>query len=108
LTDQKKTQFDLEEMVRSATEEFFKSLIQTDHPQMNRRLEDLFHGLPPGLYKHIALTIVGELHELEVIRKIGPMFRMIESLKEDFRIFDERGQEDYRIRNLRIQLPTKP
>jgi len=75
---------------------------------MNRRLEDLFHGLPPGLYKHIALTIVGELHELEVIRKIGPMFRMIESLKEDFRIFDERGQEDYRIRNLRIQLPTKP
>jgi hypothetical protein len=53
------------------------------------------------LTHHIALTIIGELYELEIIRKIGPMFRMFRQIETDFQNLDHAQALDFRLRNLR-------
>lgn len=43
----------------------------------------------PELIEHITRTVIGELYELEVLRKIGPIFRMFKELVEDFKYLDD-------------------
>lgn len=54
------------------------------------------------LVKHISRTIVGELYELELIRRIAPIFREVKRLTSDFEFLDVKEQERINISGLRI------
>ena len=51
---------------------------------------------------HIANTIIGELYELEMIRRMAPMFREVSRLAHDFELLDEREQKRIDLSGLRI------
>lgn len=51
---------------------------------------------------HIANTIIGELHELEMIRRIAPMFREVRRLEGDFNMLDDKEQQRINLAGLRI------
>jgi len=55
------------------------------------------------LVKHISKTIIGELHEFEVIRRISPVFREFKRLAEDFAFFDEQQAEYQRLLATRVE-----
>jgi len=52
--------------------------------------------------KHIAKTVIGELYELEICRKIGPMFRMMDQLTRDFAYLDAAQAKETALLGLRI------
>ena len=54
------------------------------------------------IVKHIANTIYGELYELEMIRRMAPIFREFYRLAEDFKMIDERDQKRVNLAGLRI------
>jgi hypothetical protein len=54
------------------------------------------------LVKHISRTIVGELFELEIIRRLAPVFREVKRLCNDFELLDIKEQERINIQGLRI------
>ena len=54
------------------------------------------------LTQHIALTIVGEMKELEIVRKVGPMFRMFRELEGNFKELDDAATADFKLRNMRV------
>jgi hypothetical protein len=60
------------------------------------------------LAEHIALTIVGELQELELIRKIAPMFRMFRQLEQNFLELDSATEHEAKMRSLRVPPPEEP
>lgn len=51
--------------------------------------------------EHVAKSIIGELYELEIIRKLAPMFRMVPQLQNDFGYLDSRLAQHDKLRNLR-------
>jgi len=53
------------------------------------------------LAEHIALTIIGELRELEVLRKVAPMFRAFRQIENDLNELDVVAVEEFKLRNLR-------
>src|SRR3990172_5545019 len=57
------------------------------------------------LVKHISKTTIGELYELEVIRKLAPIFRMFRELNNDFLEIDQSTNEEFRRLNLRRNPP---
>jgi hypothetical protein len=57
---------------------------------------------------HIANTIIGELHELEMIRRFAPMFREINRLAKDFEMLDEKEQLRANLSGLRIAPAVVP
>jgi len=81
---------DLQVLVERAVHEYYKSL---EKDQASSIAE---------MAKHVANTVNGELHELEIIRKIAPIIRMIPGLQSDFKLIDDRLAEVARIQNLRL------
>ena len=55
--------------------------------------------------KHISMTVIGELMELEMIRKLSPIFRGVARLAEEFQYLDDRGRVAQQMAGLRI--PTE-
>jgi len=55
--------------------------------------------------QHIAKSVIGELYEFEIIRKLAPIFRMIPQLKGDFEYIDDRFKQEEKLRSLRKE-PT--
>lgn len=80
---ERKTVLDLEEIVGRALSECVEAKMISAEDEGALYLET------PKVAKHIAMTIIGELHELEVLRKIGPVIRAVSSLIKDFEFFDE-------------------
>lgn len=54
------------------------------------------------IIQHISNTIIGELYELEMIRKMAPIFREVGRLVDDFGMLDEREQKRINLAGLRI------
>jgi hypothetical protein len=52
--------------------------------------------------EHISKTIIGELLELEILRKLSPIFRTLDSIKVNMKFLDEKQAIDAGISNLRI------
>lgn len=52
---------------------------------------------------HIAKTIIGELHELEIVRKVAPIFRVVRSLQDDFAVIDSEEKFHTSLQGLRIE-----
>lgn len=47
------------------------------------------------LIKHISKTIIGELYEFEISRKLGPFFRMLRSLESDCKYIEGKHAQEY-------------
>lgn len=54
------------------------------------------------IIQHIANTIIGELYELEMIRKMAPIFREVRRLTDDFNMLDDRETKRVNLAGLRI------
>ena len=54
------------------------------------------------IIQHISNTIIGELYELEIIRKMAPIFREVRRLTDDFNMLDDREQKRINLAGLRI------
>lgn len=80
---ERKTVLDLEEIVGRALSECVEAKM------ISAEGESLLYVETEKVAKHIALTVIGELHELEVLRKIGPVIRAVNGILKDFEFFDE-------------------
>lgn len=81
---------DLKVLVERAINEYYKSLERDQASSIGE------------MAQHIANTINGELHELEIVRKVAPIIRMIPGLQADFKLIDDRMAEVARLQNLRL------
>ena len=80
---ERKTVLDLEEIVKRTLNECVEAKM------ISAEDEGALYMETAKIAKHISLSIIGELHELEVLRKIGPVIRAINSIIRDFDFFDE-------------------
>lgn len=53
--------------------------------------------------EHISKSVIGELHELEIIRRLAPIFREIPRLVKDFQLVDAEQTTDSHRAALKIQ-----
>lgn len=51
---------------------------------------------------HISKTIIGELLEFEVLRKLSPMFRQLRSIEKNMEFLDDKHAKDSAMQSLRI------
>jgi len=61
-----------------------------------------------NVIRHISMTIIGELHELEIIRKMGPMFRQFRSVERDFFFLEDQQKGFEGLQALKIPDPGLP
>jgi len=54
---------------------------------------------------HISATVIGELYELEMVRKLGPLCRALNQLLGDFHMLDEVAADFSRVQTMRIEIP---
>lgn len=54
------------------------------------------------LVKHIQKTIIGELFELEICRRLAPIFREAERLSRDFSYLEARDAQEKMMLSMRI------
>ncbi len=106
--DPRKTVFDLQELIQRCFNEakeagLIKKAAREFYDDAQLPIGQTLIINERDLVKHIALTIVGELHEFEVIRRIAPLFREVNRLQSDFRYFEEREAADQQMRSLRIR-----
>lgn len=92
-----KTVYQLEQIVKKALEECVqagsirKEVVEDNHFNMD------------AVANHISQTVIGELHELEIIRRLAPIFREIPRLVRDFEHVDTEQTADSRRGSLKIQ-----
>lgn len=112
LPETRKTIYDLEKIVERCFEEAIKAeyiakstgnsaefkLSVTDYIIKNRQ----------DLIRHISHTIVGELYELEIIRKLQPFARALPQILEDFRFLDSSMNAESRKMSLRMKDHMEP
>ncbi len=92
------TQYDLQALVRRCLQECEKS----GHIEVQDEGLSLVITDREEVIKHIANTVVGELTELEIIRRIAPIMREIPRLEKDFQFLDDRARTSVAEGNLRI------
>ncbi len=51
---------------------------------------------------HISKTLIGELLELEILRKLSPLFRQFRSIEKDLQFLDEQAARESGFQSLRI------
>lgn len=56
----------------------------------------------PKLIKHISMTIIGELFEFEVVRKLGPFLKMLKELSKDCEFLENQEKDYVKKQTLRI------
>lgn len=108
-TPDRKTVYDLQSIIERCFEEakklgYVRTIDKESIPPV-----DVIHN-QEELVKHIALTVIGELYEFEIIRRIGPLFRENRALSHDFLIFGEafdlffdKAVQDAKLHGLRIE-----
>ena len=109
----RKTIFDLEPIIKRCLEEskkmgYIKDQVVID-PGLFAQATIQYLANQDELVHHIALTIIGELYEFEIIRRISPLFRENRALSADFLAFGDAFQlfydkviADAKLRGLRI------
>jgi len=97
----RKTVYDLENIIERCFEECVKSeYIQKQITAERDEIAVIVNR--DEVVKHISKTIIGELHELEVIRRISPIFREFRRLEKDFQHFDDLQKLEGDLQTLRI------
>lgn len=92
-----KTVYQLEQIVKRALEECVQA------GTIRKEVVEDNHFNIDAAASHISQTIIGELHELEIIRRLAPIFREIPRLVKDFQLIDaEQATESHRAA-LKIQ-----
>lgn len=51
---------------------------------------------------HISKTIIGELMEFEILRKLSPMFRTFRSIEDQMKILDDKAAFQAQLPALRV------
>lgn len=107
-----KTIFDLKEIIERCFEEGKKAgYIQnfTIEEFGGKKTEAMRIVNQTDLVQYISMTIIGELYELELIRRIAPIFRENRALTkdfqefgEDFQLFFDKAIQDLQLHSLRI------
>jgi hypothetical protein len=112
--DDRKTVYDLQSIIERCFEEgkkmgYIKTRDIINAPEAeNERLTIVANQF--DFVKHIALTIVGELYEFEIIRRISPIFRENKALTMDFlafgsafEFFYDKAIQDAQLHGFRIE-----
>jgi len=89
----RKTIFDLQSIIEKCFEDCKKMGYLLEYRGADG--ERLLVVNQTDLINHIRLTVIGELYELEIIRRIAPIFREHRALTTDFMLFGEAFQEFY-------------
>lgn len=89
--EDRKTVFELESIIARCFEEakkvgYIKNLQNTEYDYVENQRE---------LIHHISMTVIGELYEFEIIRRIAPIFRENRALSADFLMFGDAFQLFY-------------
>jgi hypothetical protein len=58
---------------------------------------------PGGVADHISKTIIGELMEFEVLRKLAPMFRTFRSIEANMKYLDDKQTFQSQLPGIRIE-----
>lgn len=110
----RKTVYDLTSIIERCFEEskkmgYIRTVKRAD-PEPDEATNIYYIEHKDDLVKHIALTIVGELYEFEIIRRIGPILRENRALTHDFLAFGEafdlfydKAVQDAQLHGLRIK-----
>lgn len=100
-TSNLKTSLDLKEIITRCVKESEDAGHITNITELNGKV---IKGLinEDAFCDHVAKTVIGELHELEIIRKLAPMFRMFRSIERDMEFIENRQVAEQNIANLRI------
>lgn len=96
------TQYELRDLVRRCFEECKKNKAITlvSPGLLGKEVEALTDK--NAVIEHIAKTIIGELFELEILRKLGPTIRQQKSIEADMEFLEKRADEEWRRQNLRV------
>jgi len=113
----RKTVFDLEQIIKRCFEESTKAgdiQVLDEHnteiatfevPALEDRTNITLLVNIDNVAIHISRTIIGELYELEVVRKLAPFFRQFRSMERDLMYLEERQAADTAMLGLRITPP---
>lgn len=100
------TTYELQDLVRRCLDELEQAeAIKKERYQLASHLEvhdRLVITDREQVIQHIANTIIGELYELEMIRKIAPIVREVRRLTDDFNMLDDRETKRINLAGLRI------
>ena len=107
-----KTAFDIKDLIKRCFDELEQSKnitkmqlkltavggIQTEETNIEHRVllnEDI-------VADHIAKTLIGELLEFEILRRLGPAYRSINSVENDLNFLFRKEQQEKGLSGLRI------
>lgn len=112
--DPLKTQFEMKEIIERCFEECeragqIKRLSKQEQyiaEFETNRYDDIFeHPIIvnlDGVCDHISKTLIGELLEFEILRKLGPVIRQQRSIERDIEILEKKHMEVMGLQELRI------
>ena len=97
------TIYDMEKIIKRCFEEareagYLKPILSSDDSLAERDV--IVNEIE--LAKHISMTLIGELVEFELIRRISPIFRAVEGIRTQFSYLDGRQAMEADVQNLRI------
>lgn len=100
------TMYDIHRLVERALDECVEAghIIKVPYSRGEVGVEDSIFAFASraDAIKHIAFTIQGELFELELCRRLSPIFRGVARLAKDFQYLDDRGRVIKQLASLRI------
>jgi hypothetical protein len=101
-----KTQFDMKELIERCFRECEESghikVTKKDGPAtaLGSEVRTIVNLI--GICDHIYKTLMGELLEFEIIRKLGPTYRTFRSIERDLERIETRSAIEANIPSLRI------
>lgn len=109
MEEQRKTVQDLEQLITRCFKELEESKdIKKEKIYDDPKVTDTRTVIvnEENVARHISMTIIGELQELEVVRKLAPWFRQMRSLERDMEYIEMRQAAATSLLGLRIEAPT--
>lgn len=106
-TENRKTIYDLEKIIERCFDEGIKaeyvSKSTGSSAEFKLSITDYIIKNRQGLITHISHTIIGELHELDLIRKLQPFARALPQILDDFSFLEDRMNSQSRKMSLRMK-----
>lgn len=99
--DQFKTQFEMKEVIQRCLKECKEAGYIASFKTINAgEVETIVSQ--DAIADHISKTLIGELLEFEIIRKLSPVIRQQRSIERDLFLLDEKQKLESSFPNLRI------
>lgn len=94
------TQHDLKKLIERCFEECERNgaIVEANNTKILLR--------PMVVSEHITRTIIGELYELEILRKLGPLMRQQKAIESDMKMLEERSDEEWKLAQRRVPMET--